>query len=159
MEVRVRNKFNYDLENIDVDYLVVKDKKDFNPDKRYRLEDEDVDIDEGEKESKHSGKIRIFISEDLKNITVSGKYSFTFPITEQNLWEKEITLYFHTDIETEDGKDRDLSDESKSDERGKLEIHLDIPEIEYPEETVVAEEEEEREEEISKGAIFLLLTI
>ncbi len=71
MEVRGKNKSNYDLQNIDIDYLVVKDKKDFNPDKRYRLEDEDVDIDEGEKESKHSGRIRISISEDFKTVTVS----------------------------------------------------------------------------------------
>jgi len=128
MEVRVRNKSNHDLQDIDVDYLVVKDKKDFNPDKRYRLEDEDVDIDEGEKESKHSGRIRISISADLKTITVAGKHSFSFSITEQNRREKEITLYFYTDIETEDGDDRDVSDENKSDERGKLEIHLNLPE-------------------------------
>ena len=128
MEVRVRNKSNYDLDNIDIDYLVVKDKKDFNPDKRFRLEDEDVDIREGSKESKHSGRIRISISADLKTITVAGKHSFSFPITEQNRREKEITLYFYTDIETEDGDDRDVSDENKSDERGKLEIHLNLPE-------------------------------
>jgi len=126
MEVRIENRSNHDLQNIDVDYLVVKDKKDFDLDKRYRLEDEDADIDEGEKDNKHSGRIRVTISDDLSVITVAGEHSFTFPITEQNIREKEITLYFHTDIKTKDGKDRDLSSESKSDEYGKLEIHLSI---------------------------------
>jgi len=124
MEVKIRNKSSHDLEDVDVDYLVVKDKKDFDPPKRYRLEDEDADVEEGEKEEKHSGKIKVSISKDLKTITVSGEHSFTFPIANQNLREGEITLYFYTDVETKKKEDRDVSSESASDEYGKLEINI-----------------------------------
>jgi|GEM_PF-2539604 len=131
IEGRVRNKSNYDLKDVDIDYCFVKDDKDFDVSSQDRmcLDDDKVDIDEGEKESKHSRRSWVTIASDLSEITVAtdDRESFTLPITQGNLDDEEITLYFYLDVETEDEEDRDVSDEAKSDERGKLEIHLVLP--------------------------------
>ncbi|MEA2007372.1 MAG: PKD domain-containing protein [Patescibacteria group bacterium] len=127
-QARVENRSNHDLEDIDIDYLIVKDKKDFDipHSQRKRLDDDKVDIDEGDKENKTMAKTRVSISSDFTTIKVDclGRHDFTFPITQENINEREITLYFYIDVETESGDDRDVSDEMKTDEFGKLEINL-----------------------------------
>ncbi|MEA2007479.1 MAG: PKD domain-containing protein [Patescibacteria group bacterium] len=127
-QARVENRSSHDLEDVDIDYLVVKDKKDFDipHSQRKRLDDDQVDIDEGDKENKTMARTRVSISSNFKTIKVDclGRHNFTFPITQENINEREITLYFYIDVETEDGSDRDVSDEMKTDEFGKLEIHL-----------------------------------
>ena len=135
IEGRVRNKSNYDLEEVDIDYCFVKDDKDFDVQTRKCLDDDQVDIKEGERETKHSRRSRIVVASDLSQITVytdSGS-SFNLPITQENLIQEEITLYFYLDVETEDNEDRDVSNEAKTDEYAKLEIHLVLPEPPPPE--------------------------
>lgn len=130
LEGRVENQSNYDLRDVDIDYCFVKDKKDFDVQIRKCLDDDQVDIKEGEQEIKHSRRSRVVTAGDLSRITVStddGR-SFNLPITQENLDQKEITLYFYLDVETEDGEDRDVSNEFKTDEYAKLEIHLNLPE-------------------------------
>lgn len=128
LEGRVRNESDHDLEDVDIDYCFVKDKKDFDvsSNERMRLDDDQVDIAEGEKESKHSGLSRVSLSSDLTKMTVSTDdgASFTLPITQDNITRGEITLYFYLDAETEDGDDRDVSDEAKTDEYAKIKITL-----------------------------------
>lgn len=129
LEGRVRNKSNYDLEDVDIDYCFVKDVKDFDVQTKRRIDDDQVDIKEGEKESKHSRRSRVVIASDLSSVSVStdGGSSFSLPITQENLTSEEITLYFYLDVETENSQDRDVSDEAKADEYAKLEIHLNLP--------------------------------
>ena len=131
IEGRVRNKSNYDLDDVDIDYCFVKDDKDFDVSSqdRMRLDDDQVDIKEGDKESKHTRRSWVTIASDLSEITVEtdDRGSFDLPITQENLDDEEITLYFYLDVETEDEEDRDVSDEAKTDEYGKLEIHLNLP--------------------------------
>ena len=129
IEGRVRNKSNYDLDDVDIDYCFVKDDKDFDVQTRKCLDDDQVDVKEADKESKHSRRSWVTVASDLSEITVAtdDRGSFDLPITQENLTEEEITLYFYLDVETEDEEDRDVSDEAKTDEYGKLEIHLNLP--------------------------------
>jgi hypothetical protein len=135
LEGMVKNESNYDLDDADIDYCFVKDDKDFDVQTRRCLDDDQVDIDEGERETKHSRRSRVVIANDLSQITVytDGGNSFNLPITSENLAQEEITLYFYLDVETEDNEDRDVSNEAKTDEYAKLEIHLDLPQPPPPE--------------------------
>lgn len=126
-EARVENRSGYDLEDVDIDYCVTVTKDfDISHDDRKRLDDDQVDIDAGEKENKTLRRSWVTISQDMTTFTVEteDRHSFIFPITEEDRLKGEITLYFYIDVETEDGSDRDVSSESKSDEYGKLTIKL-----------------------------------
>lgn len=131
LEGKVENQSNYDLEDVDIDYCFVKDDKDFDVSEQNRRcpDDDHVDIKEGERVKKHSRRSWVTIASDLSVITVAtdGRSSFNLPITQENISNEEITLYFYLDVETENEEDRDVSNESKTDEYTKLEIHLDIP--------------------------------
>jgi len=135
LEGMVENESNYDLDDVDIDYCFVKDNKDFDAQTRRCLDDDHADIKEGERETKHSRRSRVVIANDLSQITVytDGGNSFNLPITQENLDDEEITLYFYLDVETEDDEDRDVSSEAKTDEYAKLEIHLNIPQPPPPE--------------------------
>ncbi|MEA2007228.1 MAG: hypothetical protein U9O20_03670, partial [Patescibacteria group bacterium] len=63
-QARVENRSSHDLEDVDIDYCVVKDKKDFDipHSQRKRLDDDQVNIDEGDKENKTMARTRVSIS-------------------------------------------------------------------------------------------------
>lgn len=134
LEGRVRNKCSHDLENVKIRYCFVERKKNFDVSlsDRMVIDTDEVDVDAGEKESKHTRRSKILFTSDQKKLIVStddrGREEIT--VTTRHIDEGRITLYFYLDVKTDGGGDRDVSSESKADEYVKATIRLELPEPE-----------------------------
>ncbi len=114
-KLKVRNKGNQEIEDVDSDYRVDDDKDDFSENDAKVDEDKPFDIKPGEKVTKRMRPVPVAISSDGKSVKVGKK---TFPIHGNY---KEI--YFFSDVEG--GGDKDIS--SNEDEFGEVRITTRVP--------------------------------